>query len=48
MSMASPELVREGRPELQHPPPDCLVGDLDAALGQQVFNVPEAQGEAEV
>jgi hypothetical protein len=36
------------RPERRHPPTDGLVRHLDAALGEQVLDVPVAQGEAEI
>jgi hypothetical protein len=31
-----------------HPAPNGLVGDRDAALRQQIFDVAEAQGESEI
>lgn len=36
------------RPENHHPAPDRLVGDRDAALGQQVLDIPIAQGETKI
>lgn len=36
------------RPEMIYPAPNELVGDGNAAFCQQVFNVAQAQGEAEV
>ena len=45
---ALPEPPGDGRPELQHPAPDRLVGHLEPALGQQVLDVAEAEGEAQV
>ena len=35
-------------PELQHPTPDRFVGDVHPALGQQILDVAEAEGEAKV
>jgi hypothetical protein len=43
-----PQLSGEQGTEFQHPSPDGLVGDLDAALGEQLLDIPEAQGEAEI
>lgn len=37
--------MRTRRAELARPLADCLVGDGDAALGEQVFDVAEAKGE---
>ena len=38
----------EQRPELQDPSPDCLIGDIQPALGQQILDIAEAEGEARV
>ena len=38
----------EQRPELQHPSPNCLIGDVQPALGEQIFDIAEAEGEAKV
>ena len=35
-------------PELDRPAPDRLVADVDAALGEQLLNVPKAEREAEI
>src|SRR5712692_2754108 len=43
-----PQALREGRSELQHPPPHRLVRDVQTALPQQILNVAVAQGEAEI
>ena len=43
-----PESSGVGLPEGATPVPDRLVGDGDAALGQEVFHIPEAQAEAKV
>jgi hypothetical protein len=32
----------EQRPELQHPSPDCLIGDIQPALGQQILDIAKA------
>ena len=42
------KLPGEQRPELQHPTPDCFVGDLQPVLGEQILDVAEAEGEAKV
>jgi hypothetical protein len=36
------------RPELQHPSPDRLVEKVEPALGDQILDIAEAQGEAKV
>jgi hypothetical protein len=36
------------RPELQHPSPHRFVGDIQPTLGEQVFDIAEAQSEAKV
>ncbi len=43
-----PKTPGDRRPELQHPAPDGLVGDVEPALGQQVLDVAVAEREAEV
>jgi len=45
---ASSKLASEERPELEHPAPDRLVGDLEPTLGEQVLDVAKAQREAKV
>jgi hypothetical protein len=42
------QVGRDQRTELQRPAADRLVADLDPALGQQLLDVPQAQGEAEI
>jgi hypothetical protein len=42
------KFLGEHRPELQHPSPDCLIGDIQPALGQQILDIAEAEGEAKV
>jgi hypothetical protein len=37
-----------GRPELEHPPPDRLVRNLEAGLGQELLDVAVAQSEPEI
>jgi hypothetical protein len=44
----APQSLSEGGPELQHPAPDRLVGEIDATLGEEIFHVSVAQGEAQV
>jgi len=39
------DICRDRRPELQEPPPDCLVGCVNAALGQQFLDIPKRQCE---
>ena len=39
---------RAGRPELQSPAPDGLIGDDKAALEQHLLNQPQAQREPKV
>ena len=39
---------RERRPELEDPLPDCLVGDVETAFGEQLLNVAVAQREAQI
>jgi hypothetical protein len=38
----------EYRPELQHPSPDRLVGEVQPELGEQILDIAEAQGEAKI
>jgi hypothetical protein len=42
------KFLGEQRPELQHPSPDCLIGDVQPALGEQILDIAEAEGEAKV
>ena len=42
------KFLGEQRAEPQHPSPDRLVGEVQAALGEQILDVAEAQGEARV
>jgi hypothetical protein len=42
------KFLGEQRPELQHPTPDRFIGDLQPALGQQILDIAEAEGEAKV
>src|SRR5260221_2242687 len=44
----APQSLGEGGPELQHPAPDRLVGEIDATLGQEILHVSVTQGEAHV
>ena len=36
------------RPELQHPTPHRVIGEVEPALGEQILHVSVAQGEAEI
>src|SRR5512139_2372350 len=42
------QVRRDQRSEMVHPAPDGLIGKPNAAFRQQVFDVAQAQGEAEV
>jgi hypothetical protein len=42
------KLPGEQRPELQHPTPDRFIGDIQPALGEQILDIAEAEGEAKV
>lgn len=41
----SPDIARNGFAELFGPAADRLVGDIDTPLGQDLFNIPQAEGE---
>ena len=40
------KFLGEQRPELQHPSSDRFIGDVQPALGQQIFDIAEAEGKA--
>ena len=40
------KFLGEQRPELQHPSSDRFIGDVQPALGQQIFDIAEAEGNA--
>src|SRR5215204_6564535 len=42
------EVAGESWPELQNPAPDCFIGDVEPALGQEFLHVAVAQGEPEI
>ena len=42
------EVAGESWPELQNPAPDCFIGDVEPALGQELLHVAVAQGEPEI
>ena len=42
------KFLGEQRPELQHPSPDRLVGEVPPALGEQILDIAEAQRAAKV
>ena len=44
----APDISSEQRPEAVPPMPHCLVADVDPPLGQQVLDIPQAQGEPHV
>jgi hypothetical protein len=35
-------------PELEYPPSDCLIGEIEISLGQQLLNIAMAQSEAQM
>src|SRR5881275_529546 len=43
-----PQTPGDHRSEHLYPAPDRFVRNIDAALSQQFFDIPEAQGEAEI
>jgi hypothetical protein len=45
---APAQVGRDQWAELNHPAPDRLAADLDAALGEQLLDVPDAEREPEV
>src|SRR5688572_26167922 len=42
------QIAGKGRPELQHPPPDRLVRDVETPLRQEFLDVSVAEGEPSV
>jgi hypothetical protein len=42
------EVAGESWPELQNPAPDCFIGDVEPALGQELLHVAVAQSEPEI
>src|SRR4051812_42060153 len=44
----APQLAGEERPELEHPAPDRLIGHVQPALGQEDFDVAEAERKPEI
>ena len=45
---APPQLACDPGPEFQNPAPHRFIGNFQAALGQEIFNVAVAQCESEV
>ena len=45
---AAAQAPGDQRPEARDPDPDRLVGHDDAALGEQLLDVAQAEGEAQV
>ena len=43
-----PQPLRHRRSELQHPPTDRLIRDLEPTLGKEFLHVAVAQGEAKI
>src|SRR5204862_7896893 len=43
-----PQTSRDSRPEYHHPTSDRLVGNVDAAFGEQFLDIPEAQRKAKI
>ena len=42
------KFLGEHRPELQHPSSNRFIGDVQPALGQQIFDIAEAEGKAKI
>ena len=42
------KFLGEQRPELQHPSSDRFIGDVQPSLGQQIFDIAEAEGKAKI
>jgi hypothetical protein len=42
------KFLGEQWPELQHPSSDRFIGDVQPALGQQIFDIAEAEGKAKI
>jgi hypothetical protein len=42
------QVAREGKSELEDPSPNRLVGDVEAAFGQELLHVAVAQGEPQI
>ena len=42
------KFLGEQRPELQHPSSNRFIGDVQPALGQQIFDIAEAEGKAKI
>jgi hypothetical protein len=42
------KFLGEQRPELQHPSPYRFIGDIQPALGEQILDIAEAEGQAKV
>ena len=42
------KLSSKQRSELQHPASDRLVGDIQPTLGEQILDITEAEGEANI
>ena len=45
---STPKFLGEQRPELQHPSSNRFIGDVQPALGQQIFDIAEAEGKAKI
>ena len=43
-----PQTSREQRSEFQHPAPDRFIGQVEAAFGKELLDIPIAEGEAEI
>ena len=42
------KFLGEQRPKLHHPSSDRFIGDVQPALGQQIFDIAEAEGKAKI
>ena len=45
---SGPQLVRDHRSKGEHPAPDGLIRHLDPTLGQELLDIPVAEGETQV
>src|SRR5215212_5152564 len=45
---SGPQRSCDHRTEGEHPTPDALIGDHDAPLSQEFFNIAEAEREAQI
>jgi hypothetical protein len=48
VSGAADKIAGESRSELEHPPAHCLVGNVQAPLGQEFLDIPVPEREPQV